>query len=131
MKKTGWVQPKSTVEKQLPKGRQEEIRASNHFGNPHGRIVGNDCKLIRWHIIPSPHRKISEVLSCHCLLRTQRCVLEAKLLPFRDPESPVNSGRCGVIETGSFSGPAFARVRRFFVSGVGSAKRAGDVFSRT
>src|SRR5581483_7192877 len=58
----------SAIQKKLTRGGFQQIGATNHFRNLHGRIIHNDSQLISRNIIPPPNDKISKVSSCHPLL---------------------------------------------------------------
>ena len=98
MIKRGWCQSERAVEKDLPRGGQQQVRAAHDFGDLHGGIVHDDRELICGNVVLPPDDKIAKVFSGDELLRAEMAVGERNSFAIRNTETitAVRNAECEV-----------------------------------
>ena len=56
-------QPEGPYQQQLSCGGFQKVAAAYHLADLHGRVIGDDGKLIGGHVISPPHHEVAEISS--------------------------------------------------------------------
>src|ERR1035441_3923912 len=93
VKPGGIVVSQGAIEQDLAGGGLEQVGATHHFRDAHGRVVGHTGKLVAGHSVAPPDDKVSKVAAGHKALRTQVAILKLDRFAVGDAESPVDAVR--------------------------------------
>ena len=83
-------QSERSIDKELPRGRSQQILAADDFCDPHCGIIHHNRKLICGNIVVTPDDKIAKVLSCDQSVRSKLAVNEFNYLSIRHAKTPVH-----------------------------------------
>jgi hypothetical protein len=91
MIKPGSEPPERAINKQLAGGRLEQIFATDHFGDLHGRVVHDHGQVVSGQIIMAPDYKVSEIGSGNKLLWSVMGIDKGNTLCVGDPKTPIDA----------------------------------------
>ena len=124
------AQTQGAIDQQLPKRREQQIRAAHHFADLHRCVIRHDRQLISRHIVFSPDDEIAKIHAGDCELRSKAFIDELQRFPNRHAKAPiVPRGRIQVADRATLRA-AGSWINRLLVFLVRRAGRLKDVTPR-
>ena len=129
MEKRWRSQFQRVVQQQLARGGLQQVRSANDFGDAHGGIIGDHCKLVGGNVVTAPDEEVPEVPAGGEGLWAAVEVGETECRAVRHAEAPVHT--CGKSSAGGLVAAA-AGVNGLVIqlAFVGSGSGFGKVFAR-
>jgi hypothetical protein len=126
----GHAQTQRTINQQLPKRGEEQIRAAHDLTDLHGRVIRYYRQLISRHVVFPPNKKIAKILARDPALCSKALIGELQRFPLRDAKTPVVTRRRLKVADRRTLRPAGSWINRLLVFMVRRAGRLKDIAPR-